>query len=137
MRAKKSRGSMLLEALAALTLAVVLAGGFALRTASQSVLLRAANEEAHARATLRLGYERLRAGVVAPPGAGEVLALETADGFVLTAARDPAKLDPRLEGKGDLVPVRLTVRWVGADRIPRTRELTTLVASLQQPGGVR
>ena len=134
-RVRKNRGSMLLEALCALTLAVTLTSVFAVRIASQSVLLRAANEEAQARAALRSGYERLRAGVVAPPRGSDVLTLEAKDGLSLTVTCAPGKLDPRLAGSGGITPVLLRVTWVGADRKPRQRELVTLVA--ESSGGAR
>ena len=134
-RVRKNRGSMLLEALCALTLAVTLTSVFAVRIASQSVLLRAANEEAQARAALRSGYERLRAGVVPPPRGSDVLTLEAKDGLTLTVTCAPGELDPRLAGAGGITPVLLRVTWVGADRKPRERELVTLVA--ESSGGAR
>jgi len=130
-RARRPRGSALAEVVFATALALVLIAVHTAEVARQARELDAARGDVRVRTALASAYERLQAGVVAPPAPGDTLALEAGDdGVVVTVARTD-DVDPRLARAG-LVAVVIQAR---AERrgAPRAGALTALVPA----GGAR
>ena len=124
--AARKRGSILLEAMAGLTLAGIFLTIFTATLTNQALERGMADRALRARAGLQSAYEEFRAGLVAPPAAGETVELAGPDGVTVTA-EGLDDVDARLTGP-DLAAVRVRVTWTDVDGRPRDRTLTTVVA---------
>ena len=119
----------LTEVVAATALAGVLIGVHGGELNRQRVEMRLLNDESRVRDELLTAYERLRAGVLAPPKAiGERAAVEASNGALVSALQlSLERLPPSPALSSRVIAVRLRAEWRSFDGSRRHRELSTLI----------